>query len=216
MTPRRPLGRAAGFSFIEILVVMGIIAVLAGLGVVIINVFVKRGPKDATRATVAKLKGLTDTWKLKYSGFPPGTLEGLKRDAGLGDVKYASRNGTNEGIETLFQALHVEGFGASADVSEAEVGNTDDDKLQVKLTNRGPELREFLDGWGNPLVYFGNLEYAKHDQNPPTYISRDGEEFSPRPWRDSGGGFVNPNGFQVFSIGEDGQPNTDDDVKAWD
>ena len=30
-----------------------------------------------------------------------------------------------------------------------------------------------------------------------------------------GGGFVNPNGFQIFSAGEDGLPNTDDDIKSW-
>ena len=37
----------------------------------------------------------------------------------------------------------------------------------------------------------------------------------PRPWRAEGGGFVNPNGFQLFSLGEDGLPNTEDDVVSW-
>ena len=36
-----------------------------------------------------------------------------------------------------------------------------------------------------------------------------------RAWRAEGGGFVNPNGFQLFSLGEDGLPNTEDDVVSW-
>ena len=55
--------------------------------------------------------------------------------------------------------------------------------------------------------------------NPPSYeLSKPNKQgdttVTPKPWRD-GAGFANPNGFQVFSMGEDGIPNTDDDLKGW-
>ena len=211
-TPRR----AAGFSFIEILVVMGIIGVLAGLGAVIITIMVKGRPKRASETTVVKVKSAIDTWKLKFYEYPPTTLEGLSKAVGLVAVKYSNKNATNEAIEALFQALHVEGYTGNPEFNEEqELKNIDDDRLSVKLTNRGLDLREIVDGWGNPLVYFLNTEYAKYDQNPPAYEGANGEPYEPRPWRDSGGGFVNPNGFQIFSIGEDQKPNTDDDITGW-
>jgi prepilin-type N-terminal cleavage/methylation domain-containing protein len=209
------LQRTAGFSFIEILVVMGIIAVLAGLGVVIIQIAVRRGPKDKTQTKVNAIKGSIDAWKLRFYEYPPSTLEGLAKVVGLPAVKRAERSGTNEANEALYQALYIDGFGSNPELGEDDVANLDGDKLQVKITSRGVDLREIVDAWGNPLIYFVNTEYAKYDQNPPSYDTKTGDTVEPRPYKDSGGGFVNPNGFQIFSMGEDGQPNTDDDILGW-
>jgi hypothetical protein len=33
--------------------------------------------------------------------------------------------------------------------------------------------------------------------------------------QDTGTGFAQPNSFQVFSMGPDGLPNTEDDLKSW-
>ena len=67
-------------------------------------------------------------------------------------------------------------------------------------------------------MYFVNTDYARADADPPSYWLADGTEVLPRPWKyvDESRGFAEPRGIQVFSMGEDGQPNTEDDVKAWE
>jgi prepilin-type N-terminal cleavage/methylation domain-containing protein len=204
-----------GFSFIEVLVVMGIIAVLAGMAVVVVGIFQRSAPKNATEATILKLKSTTDQWKAKFDGFPPMKLTDIAAVATTGAPIKKVDNSDNEPIEALFQALHWPGFGQEPELNANEISNLDDDKLPQAATARGPELHELKDGWGNPLVYFVNTQYAAVDNNPPTYLTKAGLPVQPRPWRSEGGGFVNPNGFQIFSMGEDGQPNTDDDVTSW-
>lgn len=204
-----------GFSFIEVLVVMGIIAVLAGMAAVVVGIFQRSAPKKQTETTILKLKSLVDMWKAKFEGFPPMRLVDIAKVATVGSPIRKVDNADNEPIEALFQALHWPGFGTEPELNENEIGNGDEDKLPQAATARGVELYELKDGWGNPIVYFVNTEYATSDGNPPTYLTRSGIPVQPRPWRAEGGGFVNPNGFQIYSMGEDALPNTEDDVTSW-
>jgi prepilin-type N-terminal cleavage/methylation domain-containing protein len=217
MPTRSRARREGGFSFIEILVVMGIIAVLAGMGVLVVQIFIRRAPQNETDATLNKVKALASSWQLKHSMLPPVRLADISRAAGdVGPQIKHLGNSENEGIETLYQALYWPSLGTDPEFNEEkELGNTDDDKLSQAATSRGVDLREIVDGWGNPLVYFVNTAYAQADRDPPTYILRNGTAVQPRPWREEGGGFINPSSFQIFSMGEDGQPNTDDDRKGW-
>ena len=216
MPTGRPLRRQAGFSFIEILVVMGIIATLAGLGLVVVTIFQRNRPRQATETTVNKVKALVDNWKMKYQVYPPMTLKGLAKDASLPEPKLTGQNSDNEPIEALYQAFYAPGFGTEAELGEAEFANLDDDKLAQKMTSRGLDLREIVDAYGNPLVYFMNTGYVAAERNPPSYSTKADEgTVNPVPYKDSGGGYVNPNSFQVFSMGPDGRPNTDDDILGW-
>ncbi|MFM8385445.1 MAG: type II secretion system protein [Planctomycetia bacterium] len=209
--------RQAGFSFIEILVVMGIIAVLAGLGVVVVQIWIKRGPQVQTDDVLRRVKALSDAWKGKHGMYPPVLLKDIHLAAGsVGTPIKHTSNGENEGIEALYQALYWPSVGTDAEFNEErDLANSDDDRLAAAATSRGVELREIVDGWGNPLIYFVNTAYVQADRDPPTYISRTQGAVQPRPWKEEAGGFVNPNGFQVFSMGEDGMPNTEDDRKGW-
>lgn len=204
-----------GFSFIEVLVVMGIIAVLAGMAAVVVGIFQRSAPKKQTEASILKLKALVDQWKAKFDGFPPMKLTDIAAVSTVGTPIKKVDNSDNEPIEALFQALHWPGFGTEPELSENEIGNNDDDKLPQAATARGPDLFELKDAWGNPLIYFVNTQYAALDNNPPTYLTKTGLPVQPRPWRQEGGSFVNPNGFQLFSLGEDALPNTEDDVVSW-
>jgi prepilin-type N-terminal cleavage/methylation domain-containing protein len=215
MPDRRPIRRDAGFSFIEILVVMGIIATLAGLGLLVVTMWQRRGPQKATEVTVNKIKALADSWKLRFHEYPPMRLKLLPKVAATVEPKISGSNSENEPIETLYQALYVAGFGSEAELGDSEVKNIDEDKLLVKLTSRGVELFEIVDAYGNPLVYFVNTEYAAAEKNPPMYSSNKDGPVEARPYKVEGGGFVNPNGFQIFSMGPDGKPNTDDDILGW-
>lgn len=217
MQPSHAFRRRAGFSFIEILVVMGIIALLAGLGVVVVQIAARRGPESNTRTLVLNLKGYVDAWKQAFKEYPPMQLSEIgKRAESSKEIKAAEvTNHTNEPIEALYQALHWPGFAADVQFSEEQTSNLDDDQLRTAPTSRGPALLELRDAYGNPLYYFVNTMYAKSEQAPPTYDNVRHGEVQPKPWREPGGGFVNPNGFQIFSAGEDGLPNTDDDIKSW-
>lgn len=212
------LRRRAGFSFIEILVVMGIIAVLAGLGIAIIQIANRRGPQSKTQALISNLKGTVDAWKLRFSAYPPMKLSQIASRADSGkEIKPGEvTNSTNEPIEALYQALYWPGFAYDIEINaETDVSNLDDDQLKTAVTSRGTALSEFKDAWGNPLYYFVNTQYTEAEKSPPSYDSPRHGEVQPKPWREAGGGFVNPNGFQIFSAGEDGLPNTDDDIRSW-
>jgi prepilin-type N-terminal cleavage/methylation domain-containing protein len=213
-TVRRPRPES-GFSFIEILIVMAIIAVLAGLVTVALGVWARKGPEFDSRARAQKLQQLADSWKLKFQGwYPPTDLTKMHMATGSALVVTKVPNRSNDGIEALVQALHWPGFGIEAQIGEGETGNTDEDSLD-KEAARGRDLVEVVDGYGNPLVYFPNTEYAAADQNPPTYVLGDGTVVTPRPWRVEGG-FAMTSSVQVYSMGPDGEPNTDDDIKGWE
>ena len=85
----------------------------------------------------------------------------------------------------------------------------------------GHELYELFDAWGNPLIYFPNDDYEKYgDQGRmimmgPESMHGPGDEISATPWRDENGRFFNSETFQIFSMGPDGEPNTEDDIGNW-
>lgn len=220
------IGRSAqrGFSFIEILIVMGIIGVLVGGVVVAIQIWNRKGPEFATRNRVNQVATLAATWKQKFNFYPPGDIKMLPKAMGRRSVKIkGGTNSTNRGIEAFYQAIKAPGFSANHDWESGAIGNTDDDKLDKHFTKDGdPELYEILDAWGNPLVYFSNDEYADHgDEGRMIALGQDaeagspGDELSARPWRDENGRYLNAETFQVYSMGPDGEPNTDDDIGNW-
>jgi len=206
-----------GFTFIEVLVVMGIIAVLAGLTVVAMNLIIRRGPEFATNARVSKVKGTVDQWRQRFDQYPPSDPKRIRKIAGGADGLPAMENTFNVGIETLYQALYWPTFNGDPALNDDELSNTDDDGF-VKATSQGKIAYEIKDDWGSPLVYFVHTDYAKADATPPSYFNFREEEVSPRPWKyeDESRGFAEPRGVQIFSMGEDGEPNTEDDVKSWE
>ena len=93
---------------------------------------------------------------------------------------------------------------------------TDEDALDRPLS-ADATLYEVKDGWDSPLVYFVESEYATAEKDPPVYINKHGEAVNPKPYRTaSGTSFAQPNAYQIYSMGPDGQPNTEDDRLGWD
>jgi prepilin-type N-terminal cleavage/methylation domain-containing protein len=207
----------AGFSFIEILVVMGIIAVLVGLGVGIYTIVIKKAPITKTNALLSKMRSNIELWKGRYRAYPPSTIAKLPLVLGTGLKvgKPTPSNVVNEGIEAVHVAMLVPGFGHNPDIDSDRV-NTDEDALDKPMqTGQDPALWEIKDAWGNPLVYFTDADYGEAEKNPPTYLTGTGDERTPKPWKAESGSFAQANGVQLFSLGPDGEPNTDDDLKAW-
>jgi len=165
MTRSRPASRAAGFSFMEILVVMGIIAVLVGLSVGIFKIVGKKGPEVKTRALLMKMRTNIDSWRGAFKAWPPSDLNKLNAVTGAkyGVGKAQPPNDANWGIESLVQCLLMPGYDHNAEIDE--------------------DLR--------------------------------GDAVTPKPWRNPNGAFAQQGAYQIYSMGEDGMPNTDDDLKAW-
>lgn len=208
----------AGFSFVEILVVMGIIAVLVGLGIGVYMLAIKQSEKSKSAALLNKVRASIDLWKGKYRAYPPSEFQKLSMVLGptLKLGRPVPSNVNNAGVEALVQALYTPGFGQNPDLDEDKC-NTDDDALDKAFASNGDlKLWEIKDPWDNPLVYFTDADYKDADKNPPTYVTGAGEAVTPKPWKTSSGTFAQANGFQLYSMGADGLPNTDDDVKAWE
>ncbi len=212
--------REAGFSFIEILVVMGIIAVLTGGVLVVVQIMGKKGPQFDTQTRMQNLDALIQKFKMDTGTHPPSKVSKIGYIVGS-EKKAKGENRVNEGIEALYQALTWEGIKTNYDFKEVELGNTDDDKLRkaVNKLNQA-ELYEILDGYGNPFVYIPSEDYVKAFEGGVPYISvnEEGEEDEPlaKPHKRSDGtGFVNPSSYQLYSMGPDGEPNTEDDIAPW-
>jgi prepilin-type N-terminal cleavage/methylation domain-containing protein len=203
-----------GFSFIEILVVMGIIAVLSGLVLVAVQIVGRKKPELESETRVNKLKGAADHLKINSGGqFPPIALTGIEQMLGGGVSIKKVPNHTNEGIESLLQAIYWPGAGIDPELGDGELSNTDEDELD-KAVGRGKPLYEVKDGYQNPIAYFPFTEYAAAWEKPHDYVLGDGSVVQVRPWK-SETGFANPMSCQIFSFGPDGQPNTEDDIKSW-
>ena len=86
-----------GFSFIEVLVVMGIIAVLAGLATVTLQIIGKRKPEFATETRVMKLAAVVGSFRQKFERYPPSDLTRIQRTAGGPKGIKKVPNGYNEG-----------------------------------------------------------------------------------------------------------------------
>jgi len=204
-----------GFSFIEILIVMGIISVLVGGVIVTINMWVQKGPEFATKNTITKTQALIEDWHRTFEMLPPADVGRIATTAGtVGGKVTKADNDTNAGIEAVYQALFWPGF-KSSDFDAEELSNTDEDKLRKPIGKATAELKEICDAYGNPLIYFHRDDYGKYAGEGPVYLNKVGDDVRPIPWKNDDGTFVNATSFQLFSMGPDGEPNTEDDITPW-
>ncbi len=215
---RRAQAEAGGFSMIELLVVITILAALAAAGTIWFGMAERAKLKAITTSRLTAIATGLESLKLATGAYPSTDNESLR---GPNREKIGAAIGTpnesNQGIETVYVAFHMTGVSISTDdLGDSAIANLDEDgaieTTGTSLTSN--ELFEYVDAWGNPFVYFNGKDY-KDVSKVSAYVNYKLEDVTAAPMAsEKTGAFLRAASFQLFSMGSDGQPNTEDDI-AW-
>ncbi|MCA8921510.1 MAG: prepilin-type N-terminal cleavage/methylation domain-containing protein [Planctomycetes bacterium] len=199
--------RRRGFTLVELLVVIGVIAVLAALAIPALSGVRRNSQRANTKNLITELGLAIENYQLDFGDYPPST----PKRAGL------TSNGKNDGVEALVRCLTTQAKnGPYFEFKDDQLGNTDVDALPrgnpTQSTIAVAELFEVVDDWGNPLVYWNNADYDK----PATCVKIDGATIVASAGKaGKTGQYADLTKFQLWSAGPDGEPGTDDDVSSW-
>ena len=136
--------KRSGFTLMEILIVIFILLLLAGIAVGVFNGTRERAKIDTTKINIRVLKSQVDRYNLEVGNYPT----------------------TAQGLDALLQP--------PADLPDPSKWG-------------GPYLEDNtspLDPWGNPYQYVSPSQHTR-------------------------------GGFDIWSLGPDGQDGTDDDIGTW-
>jgi len=202
--PRR---RDRAFTLVELLAVLAILGLLMGMAIHFFGKHREQGFVTKTTAVFSELEMKIGAYNTKKGDFPPSSLAKLK---------IRADNELNDGAEALFAALHSKSYPEGDNVRDDLLGNTDDDSTTTAY-HRDPAvtyLLEVLDGWGNPIAYFHNADYAREQR----YVMADPADPNDPEQKASAqkskvtGSYANSDTFQLISAGTDRIFGTEDDV----
>jgi len=207
-----------GFTLIEIMVVIAIIASLIGTASLMLNIARKKQLVTQTQGRLntlgAALEDLHNTNQL--GRYPPTSLAKLTFQGFEGSKFMAGANDTNVGIETLYVVFRLPGLNVRPQGLDGDdcIANTDGDKAPIAIPGMAKsDLFEYVDAWGHPLVYFASADYKDPSKVELYVLSEGGEKVKVHPKiNEKTGEFLRPDSFQLFSLGPDGKPDTDDDI----
>jgi prepilin-type N-terminal cleavage/methylation domain-containing protein len=224
---------ARGFTLIEILVVVGIVLLLASVLVVALSGAMGKSDEARTAATIQTLKSNIDAYSARWGSAPPGNIKDLGALM-AGGVVLGAPNRENEGIEALVLALRSRKeqgpyLDAPLFADDTRRSNLDFDQVaEIAMTaaaldipeETSRELYEFVDSWGNPLVYLNIIELrqGRVDQTvttpagPQPIRATEAQDALRHP---STGQF--PSEYALWSFGPDGINNygRGDDITSW-
>jgi prepilin-type N-terminal cleavage/methylation domain-containing protein len=205
--------RHGGFTLLEVLVVVAIISLLAGL----IVPAVLKGPTKAhiveTQTLIEKIKIALEGYESAYGDYPPTSL----RDEG-----YFS-NSTNDGIESLLVHLASKARNEPMEVGEKYLDNTDKDEVPKSYPLNwyfgDSKAREIVDSWGNPLIYFHRNDYEAPKKYMRTYKLKGGKKITGvKPGKSKKTATYHGwSTYQIWSVGPNGKNENGegDDITSW-
>ena len=208
--------RRAGFSLVELLVVMAILSVLGGLAVIGLPRMMRAGDQSLMENVLMQLDAALESYETdaKNGDYPP-TLLDSDEFPGVGQ----RTNLDNCGNESIILCLNRRGRGSLFDIEGMKgvsLTNTDLDRTQAVLTSFGPddrELYELVDVWGTPVAYFHHRDYGIVENRDLGRATAAEEMLKAVPWRNpKTRSFYQRDKFQLISAGADMKFNTEDDI----
>ncbi len=204
--------KQAGFTLIEVLVVVSILGVLMGLVSILVLRASDKQKKSQTELLVRSyLPNAIERYLLEFKRLPPMTLKELNDSSSRFKDLNLSDNSVNECIEVLAVALRHPDL--SAPLAEDDLGiekpfvNTDDDVWnQIPEGSGRVEAMEIADSWGNPIVYISKNAYGK----PVTIRNHKGEDVTVEARKRANGDYYNPTKYQIICLGDNGVQDIDD------
>ena len=219
---RHPIARgagsaSAGFTLVEILVVLAILAALMAMVATMVPYALKQKDKLRARSLVDNIGGTLEMLKNdadQFGKYPPTRAWDLRIGKKMVGKDLGHTNDLNVGIECIHFVINNPDIRIdhAPSTEEGAIGNTDDDKFRTIRGNASDaDAREYLDPWGNPLVYINCNDYK--DPKGANQILVAGQNVTIHAKKLSskeGGGYLFPNTFQLFSLGPDGVQDDDD------
>jgi len=206
------LRHAAGFTLVEMLVVLAVIAGMMGLVSIFLFKAKDEGERKIASAQIQQIK-------VAIAAYVADPRHGAPPPTSLADGKVLLDNDFNLGIESLVVAFNAEDFdGESPFTQEDRFANGDKDQSKVQLTRFGKkDLFEYLDQWHRPYVYFRLSDFERGRSGVQTYQLPDGTMIEVAPVKsDKLGTYAGmADGYQIISLGPDGEFGTKDDVVSW-
>jgi len=210
MILRRRNVTSSGFTLIELLVVICIIGILVALTTVGIVKAMDSARTSATQTMLDSISGALAQYAQRWGDYPPTTID---------ELGVREPNDVNNGIEALVACLSSDLRGGILFKNEDHLTNTDGDSASKNVTHwyfGDNQLREWVDEFGNVLIYMHHKEFAKPKASMKLYqLTSDPEKVTILPEQNpTTKTYSNPDKFQLRSVGRDGKPGTQDDIRA--
>ncbi|MSR74905.1 MAG: type II secretion system protein [Planctomycetes bacterium] len=208
--------RRAGFSLVELLVVMAILSVLGGLAVIGLPRMLRAGDKSLMENVILQLDAALQSYEAdsKNGDYPP-TLLDSDEFPGVGQ----RINLDNCGNESIVLCLNRRGHASRFDIEGMKgvsYTNIDADRTQAVLTsfsNDDRELYELVDVWGMPIAYFHHRDYGVVESRDLGRTSGVEDLVKAVAWTNpKTRNFYQRDKFQIISAGPDMKFNTEDDI----
>ena len=191
------LSNKRAFTLIEMLVVVAIIAILLSISFAAFSGAGNSAKKAASKTLIEQIKTALENYSNDFGDYPPSS------------PRRSKDKGVNDGIESLVKCLMTtEKNGPYLQFNDKQLYDSDSDGAF-----------EVIDGWGRPLIYLHNKDYAKGQKVSILDENLTAKTVDVKGTKsDKTTQYYSLSSFQIWSCGLDGLSNggKDDDVNSWD